>query len=92
MICSQPIIWVVRKIKHNQQHYIEEASTIDLYRDRVVTPFEQFHIKDVHDASYRSMSGRYDFFYLHTIRGVFSYKVIESPEHWIEEYKKIQIK
>ncbi|GGF16402.1 hypothetical protein GCM10010954_13770 [Halobacillus andaensis] len=92
MICSQPIVWVVREIKQNQQHFIEEESSIDLYHDQVVTPFEQFPIKDIHDASYRPLSGRLGFFYLHTIRGVFSYKVKESPEKWIAEYKKVQIK
>ncbi|MCP3026800.1 hypothetical protein [Halobacillus sp. A5] len=92
MICSQPIIWVNRKIKNNQQNYVEESASVDLYHDRVVTPFEEFHLKDVHDASYRPLSGRIGFFYLHTIRGVFSYQVTDSPYDWIEKYKNIQIK
>lgn len=79
-------------IKHNQQHYIEEESSIDLYHDAVITPFDRFHIREIHDASYRPLTGRLGFFYLHTIRGVYTFKVKISPEPWIEEYKKVQIK
>ncbi|MFC7320132.1 hypothetical protein [Halobacillus campisalis] len=92
MIYSQPIVWTTRKIKHNQQHYIEKEASVDLYKDEVVTPFERFTIKEIHDVSYRPLPGKLSFFYLHTVRGVYTYRVKSSPEEWIAEYKKIQIK
>ncbi|WP_082234761.1 hypothetical protein [Halobacillus massiliensis] len=92
MICSQPIVWTIRKIESNQQKYIEKESVIELHEDVVITPSERFPLHEVHDASYRSLSNTLGFFYLHTIRGVFSYRVKDSPNVWISEFKKIQIK
>ncbi|WP_173917055.1 hypothetical protein [Halobacillus sp. Marseille-Q1614] len=92
MICSQPIVWTVRKIESNQQKYIEKESVIELHDDVVITPTERFDLHEVHDASYRSLTGSFGFFYLHTIRGVFSYRVKVSPSQWISEFKKVQIK
>ncbi|UOQ92700.1 hypothetical protein MUO14_20120 [Halobacillus shinanisalinarum] len=92
MICSHPVFTTKRVIKDNQQHYVEEESHIELYNDQVITPSAQFLIEDVHDVSYRPLSGTYGFFYLHTIRGVYSFKVKGSPEIWMAEYKKVQVR
>ncbi|WP_079529272.1 hypothetical protein [Halobacillus hunanensis] len=92
LICSQPVFLTKRVIDHNQQHFIEEEASIELYENAVITPTARFKIEDVHDVSYRNLSGTYGFFYLHTIKGVYPFRVKGSPDVWMEEYKRVQVK
>lgn len=87
-ICSQPYAIIERKIIENKLHIIKERSFIDLYRDKIATNNNVFHIKDVHDISYRKgiVNG---ILYLHTNQGVFPFKVLCDPSRFIEEYRKL---
>ncbi|MFZ0369724.1 MAG: hypothetical protein WAM07_08980 [Halobacillus sp.] len=86
MFYSQPIVWQTRVIKDNQQVYTEEQSTLDLYESEVITPTETYRLKDIFDVSYKPFSDSYGLLYLHTIKGVKTYMVKESPEAWMEAY------
>ncbi|MGP4061905.1 hypothetical protein [Halobacillus litoralis] len=89
MICSQSVFVKTRVIENNQQHYIEHQETLDLYEDEIVTPTEKFVLKDVHDVSYKGLTGTYGFLYLHTIKGVRTYMVKEHPAEWMESFRAL---
>ncbi|ELK47613.1 hypothetical protein QRD89_05155 [Halobacillus sp. ACCC02827] len=87
MICSHPVYWKERKIENNRQVYIEHEAVLELFEDRVQAPDEQFTMDQIHDVSYRGLSETYGFFYLHTIKGVRTFIVKETPLHWIEAFR-----
>jgi hypothetical protein len=88
LLCSQPIVWKTRTIQNNQQFYIEEQSSIDLYQNEVVTPFETISIENIFDVSFKEFSNTSGLLYLHTNRGVKTYMVKESPSTWMETFHK----
>lgn len=86
MLCSQPIVWKTRTIKDNQQFYVEENSSIDLYQDQVVTPSEAISLENIFDVSFKKFSGASGLLYLHTNQGVKAYMVKEPPFTWMETF------
>ncbi|PAQ15492.1 hypothetical protein CD798_06810 [Bacillaceae bacterium SAOS 7] len=86
----QPYIVTSRKIEWEQQKISQTEEYLHLYQDKVTCASYEFTITEVHDMSYRLLSANYGFFYLHTIRGVFSYIITTSPSHFIDAYKKIK--
>lgn len=89
MIVSQPIIQRKRIIQNNQQHYLEEHLSLELYENQVRTPNENIPIEHLHDVSHRILSESEGFLYLHTNSGVRTFLVNQSPEEWIVEVKKL---
>ncbi|WP_181350793.1 hypothetical protein [Thalassobacillus sp. CUG 92003] len=90
LIYSQPFTTTSRVIQNNVQHYTEIEKYLNLYEDKITAPYNQFHLQDVFDVSYRPLSASYGFLYLHTNQGVFSYTVKTSPESFINEYKRLK--
>ncbi|WP_100331140.1 hypothetical protein [Bacillus xiapuensis] len=79
-----------REIKQGQQHIYQEEAHLHLFQDKVTTASHEFALHEVHDMSYRRFSAGFVFFYLHTIRGVFSYLVTTSPDQFIDTYQQIK--
>ncbi|MCA0969721.1 hypothetical protein LCM20_03820 [Halobacillus litoralis] len=77
-----------RVIKDNRQHYLEEMASLELTADQVNTPTETIPLSELHDVSHRSLAGEHGFLYLHTIRGVRTFLVEESPVEWMTEVKR----
>lgn len=94
LLAKHPYIKFQRKIDHWEMKQInyEENHEVYLYVDRVVTHEKAFAIREVLDLSYKMMSARYGFFYLHTTKGVFTLHVKEPPDKFIEEFRKVEIK
>lgn len=87
MIRAHPVYIKTRRIENNQQCYVEHKEFLELYKDGVVAPSETFALHEVHDVSYKALSGTYGFLYLHTIRGVRTFMVKEHPEGWMKALK-----
>ncbi|MYL33565.1 hypothetical protein GLW05_08140 [Pontibacillus yanchengensis] len=90
LIKSQPYKKMTRMIKDNQQQYFETEEWIELYDTVISTNTNQFKLEHVHDMSYKPLSDRYGFLYLHTNQGVFSYNVAVSPSDFIEAFKQLK--
>ncbi|WP_226576625.1 hypothetical protein [Halobacillus litoralis] len=71
-------------IENNQQQYLENEENLYLYERKVVAPEETLLLKDIHDLSYKELSGSYGFLYIHTIKGVRAYMVREHPGAWMK--------
>ncbi|WP_203362656.1 hypothetical protein [Bacillus sp. REN10] len=90
LYATQPYIITSRQIEWGQQKVSQREEHLHLYQDKVICASHEFTITEVHDMSYRLLSANYGFFYLHTIRGVFSYIVTTSPHQFIDAYKQIK--
>ncbi|WP_341323610.1 hypothetical protein NSQ62_09095 [Solibacillus sp. FSL H8-0523] len=87
LIAQHPYIKIERKVTGLEQYQIELNRIIYLYKDKVITQYREFPIKDVTDFSYRVIANEGGILYLHTIQGVFPYIVKSSPEAFITAYR-----
>lgn len=65
----------------------KQVETMYLYSDQVVTANHTFPIENVLDISFRKIGGEGGLLYLHTNKGVYTYTVESSPEHFIRTFK-----
>lgn len=89
---SQTYVKVIRRIQNNQQLFIQTKDQINLYEDRIETGTQSFLLKDVFDVSFKSLSSKNGFLYLHTNQGVFMYTVESNPSLFITMFKSIKNK
>ncbi|MFD1852063.1 hypothetical protein [Oceanobacillus bengalensis] len=87
LIAEQPYIKVERRVTSIEQVDIEHERTMYLYNEKIITKHREFPIKDILDMSYRLVGVKGGLLYLHTSKGVYSYIVKSSPEHFIQMYK-----
>ncbi|WP_226666590.1 hypothetical protein [Metabacillus litoralis] len=90
IIANIPYIKVTRVIEDNTQWHKEEEHKITLSYERVFTTFDSFLLEEVLDISYRFLSAEMGFLYLHTTKGMYSYTVKTSPQHFIERFKQMK--
>lgn len=90
IIAKIPYVIVNRRIEDNTQFHKEEEHKITLSYERVITSFDSFLLEEVLDISYRFFSAEMGFLYLHTTKGMYSYTVKTSPEHFIEQFKQMK--
>jgi hypothetical protein len=90
IISSQPYTKTIRKIKENKLFYIEEHYTLTLYEEKLITAFQHFSLENIYDISYKPLSSKYGFLYLHTHKGCFSFQVKSDPSHFIEAFKTLK--
>lgn len=90
MLCSHSYLKVDRKIKDNEQIYEENEELIRVYDDRITTASDIFHIQDILDISFKNMSGKKGFLYLHTTRGVYSYFTNAKPDQLLRVYNEMR--
>lgn len=77
---------------NNEQHLIEIEENLVLYKDKVISASDYFHLQDVLDMSFKSISGDSGFLYLHTNRGVFSFHTKTNPVEFIHFYHHLKEK
>lgn len=63
---------------------------IHLYEDQLVSTHTTFKLENVWDVSYKSFSGSDCLLYLHTHRGVLTYRVEEDPYKFVKTFKKLK--
>ncbi|MBS8264269.1 hypothetical protein DYI25_07455 [Mesobacillus boroniphilus] len=90
MLCSHSYLKVDRRIEDNEQVYEENEQFIRMYHDRITTASDIFYLKDVLDITFKNMSGKKGFLYLHTTRGVYPYLTHEKPDRILQVYKEIK--
>nr|WP_245350086.1 hypothetical protein [Cytobacillus eiseniae] len=81
---------VSRSIEWNEQLFIESEEKLLLLEDKIISHTDDFTLEEIWDVSYRASSSEYGFFYLHTARGLFSYRVHKIPDQFIHKYREIQ--
>jgi hypothetical protein len=90
-ITSQSYITVTRSIEWNKQNYITNEQFLHLYEDKIVTDLDQFFLEEVLDMSYRSSSNsEFGFLYLHTVKGLFPFRINTRPYYFIDQYKDLK--
>ncbi|SFB30426.1 hypothetical protein SAMN04488072_11472 [Lentibacillus halodurans] len=90
LIAEQPYIKVEREMTSISQNYVEDDRRLYLYHDRILSKHHEFPIEQVWDMSYRPVDGKGGLLYLHTSKGVHVYTVKESPDEFIEAFKKLK--
>lgn len=90
MLGSHLYLTVKRKIKDNEQIFEEKEELLRIYTDRITTASDRFLIEDVLDISFRSFSNQNGLLYLHTTRGVYSYRTSQQPEKLMKIYNELK--
>jgi len=90
LLAVQPYAKVQRDVSSVKQVQREEMREIRLYTDRIETKHHTFPIQDVLDMSYYALGNKGGLLYLHTIRGVYSYHVYQTPQAFIDSFKTHQ--
>lgn len=90
-IQSLSYISIQRVVDRLEQTYRKTFHSISLFQDRITTSQRTFPLENVFDLSYRPFSGETGLFYLHTHEGVFTFEIIDEPEQFIEDFKRIQL-
>ncbi|PPA69780.1 hypothetical protein [Jeotgalibacillus proteolyticus] len=81
---------ITRKIEWEEQHIIEHTHELQLFENRIVDHANQFPLAEILDISYKSSRQSYGLLYIHTIKGLFPYKVKEHPSAFIEKYLELK--
>lgn len=92
LLYSLSYVSVERVVDRLEQTFHESFHSICLFQDRITTSQRIFVLEHVYDLSYRPFSGDTGLFYLHTNEGVFTFEVLEEPQHFISLFKKIRMK
>ena len=90
LLSSITYIDTERSIEAGEMKIIETECNIQLYKDTLVTSATEFHVANVWDISYKSFSSEANLLYLHTHRGVLTYKVYTDPDKFVETFKKLK--
>lgn len=89
-IAKQSYYKVERELSNLEQKTVVYNRWIYLYKEKVVTQYREFPIKEVLDISYRQMGDRGGLLYLHTRQGVYSYLVSDDPRPFIDKFKSFR--
>ena len=73
-----------------QMQKIEKQLEIEMTIEGIRTAEKSFELQHVHDISYKPFSFGAGMLYLHTNQGVFSFKVHENPETFIEGFRNLK--
>ncbi|MGG3887764.1 hypothetical protein [Metabacillus fastidiosus] len=90
IIAKQTYVKVERSIHYNEQISKEIEYEIHLAENKILTPLNEFSLKQVLDMSYRSVSNLYGCLYLHTTSGLFAYFVKTDPQQFIDHFKNMK--
>ena len=90
LLSSITYIDTERSIEAGEMKIIETECNIHLYEDILVTSATKFQVSNVWDISYKSFSAETNLLYLHTHRGVLTYKVYTDPDKFVETFKKLK--
>ncbi len=88
VLATHPYYKVQRHVSSTEQKDIEEERELILYKDKICSQYREFPIQKVFDISYRMIGQDVGFLYLHTSKGVYSYKIKSTPKQFIDAYKR----
>jgi len=69
---------------------IEKQFEIEMTIEGIRTAEKSFELQHVHDVSYKPFSFGAGMLYLHTNQGVFSFKVQDNPDVFIEGFRSLK--
>ncbi len=90
LLASVAYIDTERFIEAGEMRIVQTEYRLQLYQDEVITSASVFKLPNVWDISYKSFSQDANLLYLHTHRGVITYKVYENPGHFVKAFKKLK--
>lgn len=79
-----------RSIEAGEMKLIHLEHHLHLYEDTLVASTTKYSLENIWDISYKSFSEEANLLYLHTHRGVVTYKVYEDPGQFVATFKKLK--
>ena len=79
-----------RSIEAGEMKITKSEYDLHLYEDVLVSSTATLSLTNVWDISYKSFSDDANLLYLHTHRGVLTYKVDSDPHKFVATFKKIK--
>lgn len=90
LVSSLTCVDTQRSIEAGEMKVVHTEYDIHLYEDALIAPTSTFSLANVWDISYKSFSEDANLLYLHTHRGVMTYKVHADPNKFVKAFKKIK--
>ena len=90
LLSSITYIDTERSIEAGQMNIIHTEYEIFLYEDKLIDSTKEFNLRHVWDISYKTFSDDANLLYLHTHRGVLTYKVPRDPDRFVKTFKKLK--
>lgn len=90
LLSSVTYIDTERSIEAGKMRIVQTECRLELFEDEVIASAAVFKLPNVWDVSYKSFSQDANLLYLHTHRGVVTYKVYENPDHFVKTFKKLK--
>lgn len=90
LLSSVAYIDTERFIEAGEMRIVQTEYQLQLYKDEVIASASVFKLLNIWDVSYKSFSQEANLLYLHTHRGVVTYKVYEDPDHFVKTFKKLK--
>jgi len=91
-IAVQPYVIIERAIANQEQMITVHAHELHLFKTKIVSHLREYTLHNVYDLSYKIISGKEGFLYLHTNQGVYSYIVRTDPSAFIREFNDLRSK
>lgn len=85
-IAEQSYYKVVRIMTGLEQQTVKQQRLMHLYPERIQTKYRSFPLHEVHDLSFRTLSGGGGILYVHTNHGVYSYTVSQDPHVFLQAF------
>ncbi|WP_033543806.1 hypothetical protein [Planococcus sp. CAU13] len=79
-----------RSIEAGELKIINSEYDLQLYEDVLVSSTATLSLENVWDISYKTFSDDANLLYLHTHKGVLTYKVPGDPQRFVNTFKKIK--
>lgn len=79
-----------RSIEAGEMKIVKNEHSLSLYEDVLIASGTEFSLANVWDISYKSFSDNANLLYLHTYRGVMTYKVDTDPKQFVSTFKKLK--
>lgn len=79
-----------RFIEAGEMRIVQTEYRLQLFENEVVASASVFKLPNIWDVSYKSFSQDANLLYLHTHRGVITYRVYEDPNHFVKTFKKLK--
>ena len=90
LLSSLTYIDTVRSIEAGEMKIVKNEHDLHLYEDMLIASTTKFSLTNVWDISYKSFSEDTNLLYLHTHKGVVTYKVYTDPNHFVTTFKKLK--
>lgn len=89
-LATHPYVSITRTIHWEEQLITEHHHQLTLYQDRLTDHTQTFTLHEILNVSYKAFNDQYGLLYVHTIKGLYPYKVKEHPKGFLTTFEQMK--